>query len=85
VGGRDGEHDPAEPPLHRAPGAHPALVGESGFIAAQDVSARRGPTPRSEPGAPGKRRYLLAGLLVCGECGRRMESSATSRCAGSHR
>ena len=24
---------------------------------------------------PGRRRYLLAGLLMCGECGRRMESA----------
>ncbi len=55
--------------------AHPALVSEAGFIAAQDVSARRGPAPCGEPGAPGKRRYLLAGLLVCGACGRRMESA----------
>ena len=55
--------------------AHPALVSEAGFIAAQDVRARRGPAPRGEPGAPGKRRYLLAGSLVCGACGRRMESA----------
>jgi len=55
--------------------AHPALVSEADFIAAQDVSARRGPAPCGEPGTPGKRRYLLAVLLVCGACGRRMESA----------
>jgi DNA invertase Pin-like site-specific DNA recombinase len=55
--------------------AHTALVSEAGFIAAQDVSAARGPSPRTGPGGPGKRRYLLSGLLVCGLCGRRMESA----------
>ena len=55
--------------------AHPALVSEADFIAAQDVSAARGPAPRGDLGVPEKRRYLLAGLLVCGTCGRRMESA----------
>ena len=49
--------------------AHPALVSEADYIAAQDVSAPRGPT------GPATRRYLLAGLLVCGTCGRRLESA----------
>ena len=52
--------------------AHPALVSEDDFIAAQDVNASRGPVPQ---GAPVLRRYLLAGLLACGLCGRRMESA----------
>ena len=52
--------------------AHPALVSEDDFIAAQDVNAARGPVPRDEPVL---RRYLLAGLLACGVCGRRMESA----------
>src|SRR5580698_7591812 len=52
--------------------AHPALVSEVDFIAAQDVNATRGPVPRDEPVL---RRYLLAGLLSCGLCGRRMESA----------
>ena len=52
--------------------AHPALVSEDDFIAAQDVNASRGPVPQ---GAPVLRRYLLAGLLACGMCGRRMESA----------
>ena len=46
--------------------AHEALVSEADFIAAQDVSAARGPSPRTDLAGPGKRRYLLAGLLACG-------------------
>jgi site-specific DNA recombinase len=52
--------------------AHPALVSEADFIAAQDINAARGPAPQD---APVLRRYLLAGLLACGMCGRRMESA----------
>jgi len=55
--------------------AHPALVSEAGFIAAQDIRAARGPSPRGDLAGPGKRRYLLAGLLTCAMCGRRMESA----------
>jgi Recombinase zinc beta ribbon domain len=49
--------------------AHPALVSEADFIAAQDVTAPSGPA------SPAVRRYLLAGLLACGRCGRRLESA----------
>jgi len=49
--------------------AHAALVREADFIAAQDTNAPRGPA------GPAVRRYLLAGLLVCGRCGRRLESA----------
>jgi site-specific DNA recombinase len=49
--------------------AHPALVSEADFIAAQDASAPRGPA------GPATRQYLLAGLLRCGTCGRRLESA----------
>ena len=52
--------------------AHPTLVSEDDFIAAQDSNAARGPAPHDEPVL---RRYLLAGLLACGLCGRRMESA----------
>jgi len=52
--------------------AHPALVSEAEFVAAQDINAARGPVPHDEPVL---RRYLLAGLLACGVCGRRMESA----------
>jgi site-specific DNA recombinase len=69
--------------------AHEALVSEADFIAAQDVSAARGPAPKGGPAAPERRRYLLAGLLVCGTCGRRMESAwshgkAAYRCRHGH-
>jgi site-specific DNA recombinase len=46
--------------------AHPALVSEADFIAAQGMSAPRGSAGTAT------RRYLLAGLL---RCGRRMESA----------
>jgi hypothetical protein len=36
------------------------------------VNAARGPAPQASPVL---RRYLLAGLLTCGVCGRRMESA----------
>jgi len=49
--------------------AHPALVSEADFVAAQDTTAPRGPA------GPAVRRYLLAGLLACGTCGRRLESA----------
>jgi DNA invertase Pin-like site-specific DNA recombinase len=55
--------------------AHPALVSEADFIAAQDLSAARGPAPAGVLAEPPKRRYLLAGLLTCGACRRRMESA----------
>jgi site-specific DNA recombinase len=49
--------------------AHAALVSEADFIKAQDTTAPRGPA------GPAARRYLLAGLLACGACGRRLESA----------
>jgi len=52
--------------------AHPALVSEDDYVAAQAISAARRPVPHDEPVL---RRYLLAGLLACGVCGRRMESA----------
>ncbi len=48
--------------------AHPALVSEAEFVAAQPLRAAR---PTRDGGA---RRYLLAGLVECGLCGRRMDS-----------
>jgi site-specific DNA recombinase len=48
--------------------AHPAIVSEADYVAAQDVNARHA-AARSAG-----RRYLLSGLLRCGTCGRRMES-----------
>jgi site-specific DNA recombinase len=52
--------------------AHPALVSEDDFAAAQAINAARGPVPHDEP-VP--RRHLLAALLACGLCGRRMGSA----------
>ena len=49
--------------------AHTALVSEADYIAAQDATAPRGLA------GPATRRYLLAGLLACGRCGRRLESA----------
>ncbi|MGH3292912.1 MAG: recombinase family protein, partial [Trebonia sp.] len=49
--------------------AHAALVTEEDFIKAQDTSGPRGPA------GPAVRRYLLAGLLACRRCGRRLESA----------
>lgn len=46
---------------------HPALVSEADFVAVQAIRAAR-------DGADPDRRYLLAGLLRCGLCGRRLES-----------
>jgi site-specific DNA recombinase len=47
---------------------HPPLVTERDFVAAQAIRAAR-------PTADGDVRiYLLAGLLRCGECGRRMDA-----------
>lgn len=46
---------------------HPALVSEKDFVAVQQVRAERATADG------GKRRYLLRGLLRCGQCGRRMD------------
>jgi site-specific DNA recombinase len=55
--------------------AHPALVSEADFIAAQNVNAARDRAPEAGLAAPTQRRYQLAGLLACGVYGRRMESA----------
>jgi site-specific DNA recombinase len=49
--------------------AHVARVSEADFIAAQQIEVPRGPV------GPAVRRYLLARLLACGRCGRRLESA----------
>jgi hypothetical protein len=48
--------------------SHPALVSEEDFVAVQGIRAER------DTGTADGRRYLLAGLLRCGICGRRLES-----------
>ena len=45
-----------------------SMVSEADFIVAQDTAVQRGPA------GPAVRRYLLAGLIACGRCGRRLES-----------
>ena len=55
--------------------AHQALVSEADFITVQETRAARGPAPKD--GTKDDRRYLLAGLLTCGTCGRRMESAGS--------
>jgi hypothetical protein len=56
--------------------AHPALVSEADFVAAQRVRAER----RNDDGEA--RRYVLAGLVVCGLCGRRMDAHWVNDRAG---
>ena len=56
--------------------SHPALVGEADFIAVQQCRAAR----RCEDG--GRRDYLLAGLVQCRVCGRRMDSHRVNGRAG---
>lgn len=53
---------------------HPALVDESTWLQAQALmQSRRVMSPRPPRSRPG--RYVLAGLLVCAHCGRRMQGS----------
>ncbi len=47
--------------------AHPALVSDADFLAAQEISALAAPADQSV------RRYRLTGLLLCAVCGRRLE------------
>ena len=58
---------PAEAVVSRTV-AHSALVSEADFLAAQQIRAAR------VNGDGALRRYLLAGLLICGLCGRRMDA-----------
>jgi hypothetical protein len=56
--------------------AHPALVSEADFVAVQLIRAAR----VNDDGAV--RRYLFTGLIVCGVCGRRMDSHWVNGRAG---
>ncbi len=65
------------------PGAHPALVSEADFLAAQEISV----LAVADDANP--RRYQLTGLVICGLCGRRMEGHwahgrARYRCRHGH-
>ncbi|GAA5108190.1 hypothetical protein GCM10025762_13610 [Haloechinothrix salitolerans] len=56
--------------------AHPPLISEHDFVAAQAIRAAR-------PTADGSTRtYLLTGLVLCGVCERRMEAHWVNRRAG---
>jgi hypothetical protein len=48
--------------------SHPALVSEKDYVAVQGIRAER------DTGTAAGRRYMLAGVLRCGICGRRLES-----------
>jgi site-specific DNA recombinase len=67
--------NPAEWAISRSP-THPALVSEADFVAAQQVRAER----RNDEGEV--RRYVLAGLILCGLCGRRMDAHWVNDRAG---
>jgi site-specific DNA recombinase len=63
--------------------AHPALVTDTDFLAAQAVRATC--SPRDD----GERRYRLTGLLICRACGRRLQphwvhGRAAYRCRHGH-
>ncbi|MEV6823341.1 recombinase family protein [Amycolatopsis sp. NPDC051102] len=74
---------PASTPALSAKAAHPALVTEQDFVAAQHVRAAR-------PAGDGQtRRFALAGLIHCGVCDRRLDSHwnhgrPTYRCRHGH-
>ena len=67
--------NPAEAVVSRT-AAHPALVSEADFLAVQQIRAAR------VNGDGALRRYLLAGLLMCGLCGRRMDAHWVNGRAG---
>lgn len=63
--------------------AHPALISERDFVAAQQIRAAR-PTQNGR-----RRRFALAGPIKCGLCGRRLDSHwnhgrPTYRCRHGH-
>lgn len=66
---------PAEWAMSASP-AHPALVAEADFVAAQQIRAAR----VTDHGTT--RRYLLAGLVRCGPCGRLMDTHWVNGRAG---
>ncbi|MEV6871586.1 recombinase family protein [Amycolatopsis sp. NPDC051128] len=78
-----GTEGPASTPALSAKAAHPALITEQDFVAAQQVRATR-------PADDGQtRRFALAGLIHCGVCDRRLDSHwnhgrPTYRCRHGH-
>ena len=67
--------NPAEWAISRSL-AHPALVSEADFVAAQKIRTER----KNDDGEV--RRYVLAGLILCGLCGRRMDAHWVNDRAG---
>src|SRR4051812_11404865 len=67
--------NPAEWAISRSL-AHPALVSEADFVAARQVRTER----RNDDGEV--RRYMLARLILCGLCGRRMDGHWVNDRAG---
>ncbi|EMD22990.1 recombinase family protein [Amycolatopsis azurea] len=78
-----GTDGPASTPALSSKAAHPALITEQDFVAAQQVRAAR-------PADDGQtRRFALAGLIHCGVCNRRLDSHwnhgrPTYRCRHGH-
>ncbi len=63
-----GTDSPAATPALSAKAAHPALITEQDFVAAQQIRAAR-------PAHDGRtRRFALAGLIRCRVCDRRLDS-----------
>ncbi|WP_410631005.1 recombinase family protein [Amycolatopsis sp. cmx-4-83] len=78
-----GTEGPASTPALSAKAAHPALITEQDFVAAQQVRAARQTTDGQV------RRFALAGLIRCGMCDRRLDSHwnhgrPTYRCRHGH-
>jgi DNA invertase Pin-like site-specific DNA recombinase len=69
--------------------AHPPLVSEQDFVAAQTIQAARQSTGKAADADGGEHVYVLAGRLQCGVCGRKMDSHrshgrAAYRCRHGH-
>lgn len=67
--------------------AIPAIVDKSTFLAAQQrlLSQRCGTYARQNYGGHAKRKYLLSGIVYCGECGSHMFGETTVKFKGTDR
>ncbi|MFI5615569.1 recombinase family protein [Amycolatopsis sp. NPDC051903] len=79
----NGTGNPRSTPALSTAAAHPALVTEQDFVAAQQIRAPR-PTRDNRP-----RQFALAGMIHCGVCHRRLDSHwnhgrPTYRCRHGH-
>src|SRR6185312_3165408 len=73
---------PAEAATSRAAGGAPAQPHAVKCRSTGLVSLCQDATAPRAPAGPATRRYLLAGLLACGRCGRRLESAWSNGQAG---